>query len=339
MPSDTLVEKALAVTAGARKSFLTAVRMAADQIGAQVRTHDTPASEAVDQIASELGAFAAGRIDASRFPVQAGQGGCLDDSSAELLRRAAETLDALSDATPEDFVLTVSDGSDVSRAVAKALSRLGRAFGAAELAQQARVGGKATDAALDRLSSYPAAEWRVRERELAPPLVISTPGSGLDLAGLRNLLEGRQILVLLAEGPCPPAPLAPLLSPGVFLLQTTDPDELSGLGDLEGPAVIAVLAEGAAEWVHDPRAGETLAARLTVRALPDGADVRPIDGLSAWRQREDLDQLAVVADAAKGGPTVGATPSGNGAPVGDPAEPVDLLAAWLIRQADLSGVD
>jgi hypothetical protein len=339
MPSDALVEKALEVTADARESFLTAVRMAADQISAQVRTHDTPASEALDQVAAELGAFAEGLIDASRFPVQVGDGKTLDDSSADLLRRAGEALDGLSGAKPEDFVLTVPEGGDVSAAVEKALARLGRAFGAAELAKQARVGGAGTDAALDRLSSYPAAEWRVRERELAPPLVVSTPGGGLDLAGLRNLLEGSQILVLLAEGPCPPAPLASLLSPGVFLLQTTNPDELAGLGDLEGPAVIALLPEGAAEWVHDPRGGETLAARLTVRALPGGDEIKPMDGLSAWRQREDLAHLAVMADAAKGGPAVGAASSENGVQGGEPAEPVDLLAAWLIRQADLPATD
>ncbi len=339
MPSDALVEKAIEVTADARESFITAVRMAADQISAQVRSHDTPASETLDQVAAELGAFAEGLIDASRFPAQVGESNTLDDSSADLLRRAGEALDGLSGAKPEDFVLTVSEGGDVSAAVTKALARLGRAFGAAELAKQARVGGGGTDAALDRLSSYPAAEWRVRERELAPPLVISTPGSGLDLAGLRNLLEGRQILVLLAEGPCPPAPLAPLLSPGVFLLQTTNPDELSGLGDIEGPAVIAVLPEGAAEWVHDPRGGDTLSARLTVRALPDGDDIGPIDGLSVWRQREDLEHLAVMADASKGGSAAGAAPSANGVQGDEPAEPVDLLAAWLIRQADLPVAD
>jgi hypothetical protein len=339
MPSDTLVEKALEVTADARESFLTAVRMAADQIGAQVRSHDTPASEALNQVAAELGALAEGLIDPSRFPAQAGEKGALDDSSADLLRRAGEALDGLSGAKPEDFVLTVSEGGDVSAAVGKALARFGRAFGAAELAKQARMGGGGTDAAVDRLSSYPAAEWRIRERELAPPLVVSTSGSGLDLAGLRNLLEGSQIIVLLAEGSCPPAPLAPLLSPGVFLLQTTNADELSELSGIQGPAVIAVLPEGAAEWVHDPRGGETLAARLTVRALPDGDQIRLMDGLSAWRQREDLAHLAVLANAAKGGPAAGDTPSENGVAAGKPAEPVDLLAAWLIRQADLPVTD
>jgi hypothetical protein len=339
MPSDTHVEKALEVIADARESFLAAVRMAADQISAQVRSHDTPASEARDQVAAELGAFAEGLIDASRFPAQVGESNTLDDTSADLLRRAGEALDGLSSAKPEDFVLTVSEGGDVCAAVEKALARLGRAFGAAELAKQARVGGGGTDAALDRLSSYPAAEWRVRERELAPPLVVSTPGGGLDLAGLRNLLEGSQILVLLAEGPCPPAPLASLLSPGVFLLQTTNPDELAGLGDLEGPAVIALLPEGAAEWIHDPRGGDTLAERLTVRALPDSAGIGPLDGVSVWRQREDLRHLAAMVDAAKGGPATGAAPSANGLPGEEPVEPVDLLAAWLIRQADLPATD
>ena len=144
------------------------------------------------------------------------------------------------------------------------------------------------------------------------------------------------MIVLLAEGPSPPAPLASLLSPGVFLLQTTDPEELDGVGDIEGPAVIAVLPEGAAEWVHDPRGGGTLGERLTVRVLPDTADIGKIDGLSAWRQREDLGHLAALAEAARSGSPVGMTPSANGVQGGVPAEPVDLLAAWLIRQADLS---
>ena len=152
------------------------------------------------------------------------------------------------------------------------------------------------------------------------------------------------MLVFLAEGPCPPAPLVPLLSPDVFLLQTSNAADLSAIGTLDGTAVIAVLPEGAAEWVHDPAGGDTLGQRLTIRAMPETDGVRSMAGLSAWRQREDLAQLAVLAEAARGGAKVGAAAatgraSDNGAQGEEPTEPVDLLAAWLIRQADLTAAD
>src|SRR5665811_2641042 len=72
-------------------------------------------------------------------------------------------------------------------------------------------------------------------------LVIRLDGRDLDAFELAPLIDGCVRLILLVEEPSPPAPLARLVSPGVFVAQSGDMKVLERVTDFDGPAVIAVM--------------------------------------------------------------------------------------------------
>ncbi len=207
------------------------------------------------------------------------------------------------------------------------LSNLGRAFGAAELVEIVRSGRFPNVEADRRLQSYGPDDWRPREREVAPPVVVSAQGQSMRGARLRDWLEGRQQIVVVAEGRCPPAPMTPLAGPGALVGQLHDAGELEVLKGFEGPAALAVVPDVAAAWVHDPRRTPV----LEVRHMPADGELAPIGPISVWRQQQDLEQLRALTGVGAG-LTVAAT-NGNGSP--QEAAPADRLAAWLLKQADL----
>jgi hypothetical protein len=138
--------------------------------------------------------------------------------------------------------------------------------------------------------------------------------------------------VLLVDGRAAPAPLARLIAPGTFVMQSEDGSQLSRLAAFDGPGVAAIFEERgmAARFVHDPSGGGRLADRLEVTHLPDRPRSR-VAGVSAERQAEELAwlrELQALAAAA-------AAPSPGSAAAGpQPATPADQLAAWLLRQTD-----
>ena len=135
------------------------------------------------------------------------------------------------------------------------------------------------------------------------------------------------------RGACPPAPLVRLVSPGVFVQQATDIGDLARMARATGPAVAALVPEGAACFVHDPDGGPHVWQRVTVTARPKGGPRVVLGGRSAFQQNEELLQLEALAEAPPAAaPSADAAPS---APAYAPADPVDKLAAWLLAHADL----
>jgi hypothetical protein len=172
---------------------------------------------------------------------------------------------------------------------------------------------------------------------MAPPLVVEVRGQDLVVGGLAEFLEGGLDIVLVVDGPAPPAPLARLIAPGVFVVQTTDPAEIAPAMAFEGPAIAALMPEGTARFVHDPAAGAGYRARLTVKDRPEQADLTAVGRVTVFQQIQDLEHLDALA---VGGQTVAATAAQAGATAPDTvptevATPADRLAGWLIQQARL----
>jgi hypothetical protein len=105
---------------------------------------------------------------------------------------------------------------------------------------------------------------------------------------------------------------------------------------------VALVADSAAHFRHDPAAGARLADRLVITNLPDRKP-RRLGVSSGFQQREDLAQLEALAAsasaAAVNGPPVPETeaPADDRCPVASPPDDASKLSAWLLRQADLSG--
>ncbi len=103
--------------------------------------------------------------------------------------------------------------------------------------------------------AVPAKSVERGRARLCPPLVIEVEGQDLRPASLAELLEGGQKIVLVVNGPAAPAPLVRLITPGVTVIQTDDPAELSALGAVDGPGIAALMPEGAAKFMHIPGDG------------------------------------------------------------------------------------
>jgi hypothetical protein len=333
MPSDERVQQALAALAATRTAFGSAVAQAADEVRALLAAARADSAGGNGRPALELGAFAAGRIDAERFAALFATGTAVDAAALAALERSLAILEETARWSESGFAIRIDAGHDLAGEVAGALALAGRAFGSARAVQLARTNRFRSDEHAALLRPFPPERWNRAERAIAPPLVVSLAGAALRAEALVQFLEGSQKLVLVVDPPAPPAALVRLITPGLLVAQTTDPAELGELLAFEGPAVIALMPEGAARFVHDPRKGPTLAARLDVQHLPAEDPRGALGGLSAFRRGEELRQLAALRDAGA------AAARAADAPV--PAEvaaaqPADQLAAWLLRQADLS---
>jgi hypothetical protein len=337
MPSDKMVQQALDAVSGPREAFMSAVKAAVDQVGSYLDANTGTEEAKPQRAASELGRFAEGRIDPQRFAALTGEHEPLDDRSQEVLEEALAALRALVKKGDENFLVHLEEGDSLVDRVEAALAASGRAFGAAEAVERIRTGGDAQAARKSFARGNPPGRWSRAERRLAPPLVVSVPGSGLDIEGMGRLLEGNLRIVLVVDGPAPPAALVSLVTPGVFVLQTSDAEELARLGNATGPAIAALLPETCAGFVHDPAGGAALGQRVTVGDLPEAATVRMLGTITAWRQAEALAQLAALKSVAE----AAALPSANGKP-SESAEapaPADRLAAWLLDQANVTNLD
>lgn len=332
MPSDDRVMQILGVLSGARSGFHSAVVAAAGEIEAYLGSHRAPADDRGQLVAAELGVFGSDRIDPERFAVLLTEEGPLDENAASLLERSAAVLNELARAGDALFQVDVAHGRDLAAAVDAALATIGRAFGAARVAELARTGRTAAAAKEDPTGPFPFARWNRAEREIAPPLVVSVDGGDLGAGGLATYMDGRLKLVLVVRGAAPPAALARLVTPGVFVMQTTDAADIARLAAFEGPGVAALVPEGCALFTHDPRAAE----RLALTSVPETPPKAAVGRMSPFVQAEELKLLALLAGAGQaGGATtaVGAATGGNAA-----AAPADLLAAWLLKQANLTDV-
>lgn len=305
--------------------------------GTLERARTTLASESgPSQTRVALGDFAGGLIDPDRFAMVSSGSGPLDAIGRAVVERAAEVLEALLRAGDEEFVVDVQPGTSPAAAIRARMTTLGSAFGAAALVELVR--RRIYDPVLHGLpfEGHPFEKWTTGERKLAPPLVILLDGRDLDAFELAPLIDGCVRLILLVNEPCAPAPLARLVTPGIFVAQAGDMKVLERLTDLDGPAVIAVMKGAEARFVHDPRAGSAMWQRIEVTHMPDARPRKSLGVRSAWQQRDDLSHLKALIEQ----PVLPANPAEAlvAAIGGGSSDPAERLTAWLLDQSSRAGI-
>lgn len=339
MPSDDRSVRALEALAGDRDAFRSAVARTVDEVGGMLER--AGAREGGERSRRALGPMARGRIDPERFAGLLGEEEALDPKAAEQLERAREVLADVHGAGDDPYHVRLEEGGSLRDAVAEATARLGRAFGAARTVELARSGRWRPEDHGSYLEAFPFGMWNGHERAIAPPVVVELSGRDLWPAALCEYVDGSTKIVLIVEGAAPPAALVRLVTPGVTVVQTDDPDDLSALSDREGSAVAALFdgSAGAARFAHRPGPAAAADARFSLEDLPEEADVRPVGTMSRAQQIEELRQLQALARS-----TAGTRASENGAgpdAAGEAteAEPADRLAGWLLRQSGLDQVE
>lgn len=360
MPSEgDLTQAALAAFRRPADDFDSVLAAAVGEVRAFLDSHRAPAGDPSERVAHELGAFAGTRIDASRFSGLLDEPETLEAATLDQVQQALDALVHLKQRGSSLIRIDVPSGGDLREEIRKALTRIGRAFAAIRTVSRVR-DGRGPEVPDDALrTGLDPRTWRAGERAKAPPLIVEVDGADLRIGGLADYLDGGQKFVLIVRGTAPPAPLARLLTPGVLVVQTRDPQELARVAAFQGPAVAALVPDGCALFHHDPAAGGRYQDRLRVEHLPDPEDVRAVGSLSRFHQTEELALLRALAEApripsavadtlATGAASLsgmatsaGARPAPAEAPaaVGAPADdPAGRLAGWLLQQTDLSGL-
>jgi hypothetical protein len=280
----------------------------------------------------ELGRFAAGRIDPARFASLFPAVTPVDPTALAALGSAIAALRTIGDRGDEAFLVDLPKGGRLGAKVGDALAQIGRAFGAVILADVVRGGryqASEHDRLLDPLEFH---AWSKAERRYAPPVIVSLEGADLHVGALNDFADGREKIVLVVRGAASPAPLARCITPGTLVLQTIDGSGLDRVAAFDGPAVAAIMPEGAAAFLHDPAAGREPWQRLTVRTLGD-APKHGIGGMSAWQMAEDRTLLGDLARTPFAIPVSG----GPATPAVGADDAVDRIAAWLLGQSGLPG--
>ena len=313
MPSDPRTQQALSAVAESRARFRSALESARDQMRAYLATHRPGSDERTTSVTRELGAFAAGRIDANRFASVFSATGVLEYEMAARIESCAEVLDELLVRDDALFTVQVPRGGNLRSAVDSAFGDAGRAFGAVLAFQAAKTGSYRAEQHDPLLRSFAFGRWNRSERLIAPPLIVEVDGE--DFAGehLAGFIDGGVRIIAVIRGPSSPGPLARLITPGVLVVQSVEADVLSTLAGFDGPAVAALVPAGAATFVHDPRAGSALRARLRIDCIPE-APTRAVGAHSVWQQREELAQLAALSTLAA-----------------EENSQIDTLATWLLQ--------
>lgn len=290
----------------------------------------------LNQTRATLGEFAGGRIDPERFAMISSGAVPLEMIDRAVVQKAVEVLESLLRAGDEEFVVDVEHGSSPAAAIRARLATIGSAFGSGVIVELVR--RHTYDSAEHDLpfEKYSFERWTSGERKLAPPLVVRLAGEDLDPFELAPLIDGCMRLVLVIDGPCAPAPLARLITPGVFVAQTDNLKVLDKLADFEGPAVVAVMNGSEARFIHDPRAGAAMWQRIRVERMPDASPRKSLGSRSAWQQRDDLLHLKALVEP----PSLRAIPAGSSAATanGATSDPVERLTAWLLDQARRDGI-
>jgi len=333
MPSDPRTAAALTALRAPREAFASAVTATLEELRVYLDTHQGEADHRLSVLAAELGAWGSQHIDVSRFARVLMTEPTVSPASFGVLAR---TLDVLRDVVArgdDGYVLDVPAGESLYGAATERLAELGRAMGAARVADAARK-GRYRPAEHDRwLARFPFGLWSQAERGVAPPLVIEVDGADLQPGGLAEFLDGSLKIVLVVRGgETSPAPLVRLVTPRTFVAQVTDESVLARLAAWSGPGIVGLMPAAAARFVHDPSAGSALGARLSIAEVPALDHKKRSGPFTVAQQREELEQLAALQSAAAAAVPVAALA------VAETADPVDKLAAWLLQQADLSGV-
>lgn len=327
MPSDDRTLTALDAVRPGIDSFRHAAAVAAERAEA----HVTALTREPEQTrpATELGAFAAGRIDLERFAALSAESGprVLDDLELAFLRRAASVLREHASLSDARFVVNVPSGGRLNLALANTFAELGCVFGAMLVTELIRGGRFDEDQHALLLHGLPRHRWTRAERAVSPPLVVEVDGADLWPGEVAQFMDGNQKIVFVVRAPAAPVVLTGLVTPGTLVQQTCSVgavarDLTSAAGS---PAVVAVMPEGSAEFLHVPDPAKPLHERLFVSVSPQGAR-RAVQSWSAWQQDEALKQLIAMAQP----PLPSATQI-----CPDTADPVDRLASWLMSQANV----
>jgi hypothetical protein len=333
MPSDERLPPALEAVSDSCERFRSSIALTIEEVRGLLATRTSTTEERGDRLADELGVFAAGRIDPARLadvllePHKVGAG------EVSQVERALDVLVSMQRSGEELFTSTLDRGDSLVDHMEREFARLGSAFGAARVVELVRDGlYRGGDG--DVLEGFPFARWNLAERAISPPLVVTLDGADLQPGGLDTFLDGGCRLVLLVSGETPPASLVRLVSPGVTVIQTDDVADLSLLADQQGPALAALVPAGLPRFIHRPGPGPGLGI-FTLERLPEEAPDRPIEGISVFRQREDLGQLRVLAAASTAS---GVVPEGGASDDSETTalDPAATLAAWLLDQSDVS---
>lgn len=297
------------------------------------------------RVAQELGGLAGGPLDPERFAVLLEREPGMDPEHLEIFEKAVSILEWATDESARVAEVSVGEAETLAQAVERVLRQRGQAFGAVRVLALLRSGEFRTGEHASLLEGVPFREWRTVERHVAPPLIVITPGHFLDtLPALAPVLDGGVKILLLAEGPTPPAPLARLIAPGILVAQAHEPGALERIAEFPGPAVAALVPDSCAAFVHDPgteAADGGDAPVFRILSLPDSTPRSWIGGMSPGQQTRDLELLRAWSRAPNGTPGSDvAAPEGaskkEGVKERDPTtEPAERLASWLLSQAEL----
>lgn len=342
MPYEQLATDAARALTAPWDRFHSALAEAVEEVRSYLRSHRTVETERDAVGTAALGSFAAGRIDPTRFAALVAREAPTDVDTLSRMSRAFESLSALAARSDGPLRIDVRAGGDLRSEIQRELDGVGRAFGAARVAQLSRTGRYDDLVHRPLLDGIAFRAWTAGERNLAPPLVVSVDGADLTAGDLASFLDGAMKIVLVVRGECPPAPLARLITPGTYVVQTSDPVDLTAFANARGAGAAALVPEDAARFVHDSAGGVTLSERLRIVHVPDSAPRKALGGSSVLQQTEDLRQLAVLAAAAAPPPVVESAPppvAASAAPVAVAVEsdPAGRLAAWLLQQAEIPG--
>ena len=333
MPSERRIALALEALTQPVAEFRAAVQGALTQAGTFLAVQSEDPATRAARAGTELGHFAAGRIDAAAFATLFPAAMPTEGAAHQALERVVDTLRGVNAKGQDLFVTEVTPGRRLGATVDAALAEAGRAFGAIVLAELIR-GGRYRAAEHDKLlESFEFRAWNKAERRFAPPLVVVLDGADLHAGALLDFADGREKIVLVVRGACAPAPLVRCVTPGTFVLQTVDGSGLDRVASFDGPAIAAFMPEGSAVFMHDPTAGNEPWQRLDNRHLPE-MPKKPVAGQSPWQMGEDLKMLTDLARTPFAIPTAG---SATGTPALGANDAMDRLASWLVSQSGLGG--
>lgn len=330
MRSDDRVNAAQQALQGQGAAFRAAVESTCAAVRAYLAAHGARTEERARETALELGGFAGGRIDVGRFASVLDVSRVLEPAEEAIVRRCVGVMEELL-AKEDLFLCHVGPNHDLRTTVDDALANVGRAFGAARVFHAVKIGAYHADEHGPALMRFPFRQWSRAERLVAPPMVVSVDGSALHAAALADLLDGRQKIALVVSGTSTWAPLARLITPHLFVMQTDSAADLTRLAAANGPGVAAVLSTEAARFVHDPAVEH-----LEVTHLRADTPRSAVGGWSVWQQQEELAllrQLAaaeVLASRARAQAGAGSSGLPNGAAQ---FTDVDELTSWMLSQA------
>jgi hypothetical protein len=320
MPSDKRTAAALEAIRPRKERFLSALAATTEQIRALLAgTGDTTEDQSVS-----LGNFAQGHVDVTRFSAFTRQATKVDTAAQAPIRAAQREINDLLEIGDRLFVLDLTEGANLAAQVAKRMATIGCAFSAAHVTELAMRGEYDEERHAHLIDGLAFSDWSQAERALAPGLVIVLEGTDFVPAQVAPYLDAGMKMVFVVDGDAPPAAMSRLVTPGVFVQQTSSEDGLEAFAAHDGTAAAALLPPGAVEFVHDPKAGESTFERFTTLSWPNEIRKRAVGGISRAQQAEDLGLLRALAEVP--------APAGTAA-----SDPAGKLSAWLMSQTNLVG--